>query len=340
MKIDARLAIELLPLRDIPQAARVAEDIGLDALWSSQTIHDPYVPLALAAQSTSRIQLGTAIALAFTRSPMETAYTAWDLQEMSVGRFLLGLGSQVKGHNERRFSVKWESPAPRMAEVVQSLRAIWTCWQEKGPLAFKGKFYNFTLMTPYFSPKPIPHPRIPVFISAVNTGMLHVAGEHCDGVHIHPMHTVRYLREVALPAIAEGARRSGRQPKDVVLSSMPFVVTGRNREEMEQSRRETKEQIAFYASTHAYKIVLDMHGWGALTTTLGRMVIRGEWQSMANEISDEMLEEFAVVGTPDEVGPRLLAKYNGLLDRIAPYSPFIPGQHDEMWKAIVRANRG
>ncbi len=340
MKIDARLAIEILPLRDIPQVARAAEDLGLDAVWTSQTTHDPYIPLALAAQSTSRIQIGTAIALAFTRSPMETAYTAWDLQSLSDGRLLLGLGSQVKGHNERRFSVKWEAPAPRIAEVVQSLRAIWACWQQGGPLAFKGNFYSFTLMTPYFSPGPSQHPHIPVYISAVNPAMLHVAGEYCNGVHIHPMHTVRYLKEVALPAIEQGAAKSGRKRTDIVVSSMPFVVTGRNREEMEKNRQETRQQIAFYASTPAYKVILALHGWDHLAVALGRKAIRGEWQAMANEISDEMLEEFAVVGTPDEVGPKLLAKYNGLLDRLAPYAVFIPGQHDELWRAIVRANKG
>ncbi|MDO8532267.1 MAG: TIGR03617 family F420-dependent LLM class oxidoreductase [Dehalococcoidia bacterium] len=337
MKIDARFALDSMPLRDVPRVARAAEALGLDALWSSQTTHDPYLPLALAAESTSRIQVGTAIALAFTRSPMETAYTAWDMQALSGGRFLLGLGSQVKGHNERRFSVKWEAPAPRMAEVVQSLRAIWTCWQTAGPLDFKGKLYNFSLMTPYFSPGPIAHPHIPVYISAVNPAMLHVAGQYCDGVHIHPMHTARYLRDVALPAIAVGSGRSGRQRKDVVVSSMPFVVTGRNREEMEKNRQETRRQIAFYASTPAYKIILELHGWDYLNVVLGRKAIRGEWQDMANEISDEMLEEFAVVGTPDEIGPKLKAKYEGLLDRVALYTPFDPGQHDELWKSVVQA---
>ncbi|MBI4308587.1 MAG: TIGR03617 family F420-dependent LLM class oxidoreductase [Chloroflexi bacterium] len=337
MKIDGRFAEESASLRDVPGIARAAEALGLDALWSSETAHDPYIPLVLAAEHTSTIQMGTAIALAFPRSPMVTAYMAWDLQALSCGRLLLGLGSQVRGHNERRFSIKWEAPAPRMGEVVRSLRAIWECWQKGEPLDFKGRFYTFTLMTPHFSPGPIEHPCIPVFISAVNPLMLRVAGEHCDGVHIHPMHTVRYVREVALPAIMEGARKAGRRREDIELASMVFVVTGRNREELERSRRAVKQQIGFYASTRAYKVVLAVHGWEVLTPRLGRMAVAGQWEAMTNEITDAMVEEFAVVGMPEEIGPKLKAKYTGVLDRVVPYFPYVPGQQEDVWRSVIRA---
>ena len=340
MKIDARLSAESIPLRDVPRTARAAEALGLDALWSSETAHDPYLSLALAAEHTRTIQLGTAIALAFPRSPMATAYTAWDLQALSGGRLLLGLGSQVRGHIERRFSVKWEAPAARMGEVVRSLRAIWECWQKGGPLDFKGQFYSFSLMTPFFAPKPIEHPHIPIFISAVNPLMLRLAGERCDGVHVHPLHTVRYVREVALPAIMEGARKAGRRRQDIELASMAFVVTGRNREEMERSRQAVRKQIAFYASTRVYKIVLAVHGWEALTPRLGQMAAEGQWDAMANEVTDAMVEEFAVTGAPEEIGPRLKAKYEGVLDRVALYFPYIPGQQEEVWRSVVRAAKG
>jgi probable F420-dependent oxidoreductase len=219
-------------LRSIPAYARKVEALGFDCLWSSETQHDPYLPLAVAASVTSRINLGTAIAVAFPRSPMITAHIAWDLQHASHGRFMLGLGSQVKGHNERRFSVKFESPGPKLREIVLALRAIWDCWQNGTKLNFKGEFYRFDLMTPFFAPGPIAHPKIPVYISGVNAYMCRVAGEVCDGLHVHPFNSPTYLREYVHPAVNEGLAKAGRTRNDFTYATASFVVVGDTEEEL------------------------------------------------------------------------------------------------------------
>jgi probable F420-dependent oxidoreductase len=286
-------------------AARAAEleQLGYDGIWTTETRHDPFLPLAAAAGATGRVSLGTAIATAFTRSPMVTAVAAWDLQRLSTGRFVLGLGTQVKAHNERRFSVPFESPGPKLRELVEALRHIWGAFQGEHPLRFRGRFYRHDLLTPFFDPGPLEFGPPPVYLAAVTPRMYRIAGEVADGVHVHPFHTVRYLREVALPAL-------GRR---VPLAASVFCVVG-------GEDVAVRQQIAFYGSTRTYAPVFEAHGWGELTQSLHRLMARGDLDGMAAAITDGVLAEFAVFGsTWAEAARALRERYDGLLDRVAVY---------------------
>jgi probable F420-dependent oxidoreductase len=308
-------------LTSIPAYARKVEALGYDCLWSAETQHDPFLPLAVAATVTSTIKLGTSIAVAFPRSPMILAHVAWDLAKASGGRFLLGLGSQVKGHNERRFSVKFESPAPKMREVVLALRAIWDCWQNGTKLNFKGQFFRFDLMTPFFNPGPIERPHVPIYIAGVNPAMCRVAGEVCDGLHVHPFNSPKYLREIVRPAVEEGMAKAGRARADFTYVTSSFVVVGDTEQEIARGKQAVKQQIAFYASTRTYEPVLATHGWQDLVPQLHRKSVEGDWKGMAELITDEMLETYAVVGSYATIARRLQERYAGLLDRTAFYQP-------------------
>jgi probable F420-dependent oxidoreductase len=328
-------------LRSLPDYARKVEALGYDCLWSAETKHDPYLPLAVAATVTSTIKLGTSIAVAFPRSPMITAHLAWDLQSASDGRFILGLGSQVKGHNERRFSVKYEAPAAKMREIVLALRAIWDSWQHGGRLNFKGQFYKFDLMTPFFNPGPIAHPRIPVYIAGVNEHMCRVAGEVCDGLHVHPFNSPTYLRESVHPWVEAGLRTSGRSRADFTYATSSFVVMGDTEAELFAARQAVKQQIAFYASTRTYAPVLAAHGWQDLTGHLHRKSVEGDWKGMADLITDEMVDTYAVTGTYGDIGRKLRERYAGLLDRTALYQPHQPGIDDpRLPRLVVEFNGG
>ncbi|MEN8180928.1 MAG: TIGR03617 family F420-dependent LLM class oxidoreductase [Myxococcota bacterium] len=277
-----------IPLGDwraVAAAAREAEAQGYDGLMSAEIAHDPFVPLAFAALETSRIELGTAIAVAFPRSPMVVANTAWDLQVHSRGRFVLGLGSQVKGHNVRRFSVPWSAPAPRLGEYVEALRAIWRCWEKRERLAFEGQHYRFTLMTPEFSPVPSGLPPVPIEIAAVGPAMLRLAGRLCDGVRLHGFCTRRYLEEVALPAVLGGLARSRRDRQHFEIWGGGFIATGATDDDVRRAMDQVRYRIAFYGSTRSYRPVLSIHGWDDLGDKLHRMSVRGEWQDMAAEVS-------------------------------------------------------
>lgn len=335
IKLDASL-MGTDDLLCIPQIARAAEELGFDGLWSSETNHDPFMPLALAATTTSRMTLGTAIALSFTRSPMTLAYTCWDLAAMTQGRFILGLGTQVKAHNERRFSVPWDAPVPRLREVIESLRAIWHAWRTGERLNYRGQYYTFTLMTPFFTPPRHEYP-IPITIAGVNTGLCRLAGELCEGFHVHPLNSVKYLTEVVRPAIAEGAARAGRRLDDVVLIASAFIVTGRNTQETAAMREFVRQQIAFYASTPSYRVIFAIHSWEEVAEELSALAARKRWGDMPALISDEMVETFAVVAPPEEVGQAVLARYTGLVDRITFYRPYLPGEFDALWQAALRA---
>ncbi|GAB4571149.1 MAG: LLM class F420-dependent oxidoreductase [Anaerolineae bacterium] len=330
MKFD--VTIQPARLNDVPELARAVEEFGFDGLWTTETQHDPFLPLALAAQATRRVRLGTAIAVAFPRSPMVTAYTAWDLAAQSGGRFVLGLGTQVKAHIQRRFGVPWGKPGARLREYIQALRAIWHAWQTGEQLAFRGEFYEHTLMTPFFNPGPISHPEIPIYIAGVNTGLCQLAGELCDGLHVHPFHTIAYLREQIVPAVERGAAKAGRSRRDVELHCAIFVVTGRDETEMQQAANEVKQQLAFYASTYSYRAVLAQHGWEELGDRLSLLARQGRWAEMAAHISDDMLEAFAVVAPPEELAERVRERYEGLLDRVGYYHPFVPGERDDLWR--------
>ncbi len=338
MKLDIGMLTH--DLARIGDYARKVEAMGFDCLWSSETKHDPFLPLAVAAATTSRIKLGTSIAVAFPRSPMILAHTSWDLQAASGGRFFLGLGTQVKGHNERRFSVKWESPSPKLREVISALRAIWECWQNGTQLDFKGKFYQFTLMTPFFSPGPIKHPKIPIYVAGVNPYICRMAGEVCDGLHVHPFNSPTYLRDVVHPAVAEGLQKSGRTRSDFTFTASVFVVMGDTEKELAEARQSVRQQIAFYASTRTYEPVLAAHGWQDLTPKLHRKSVEGDWQGMAGLITDEMVDTYAVTGTYANIAQRIKERYAGLLDRCNLYQPWQPGLDDPRWPALVKQFNG
>ncbi len=338
MKLDMTIAID--DLRDVPALAREAEDLGVDGLWTAETRHDPFLPLALAAEHTRRVSLGTAIAVAFPRSPTVVAHTAWDLQAASGGRLILGLGTQVKGHMERRFSVKWTAPGPRLREYILALRAVWNAWQTRGPVAFQGEHYAITLMTPFFAPGPIEQPRIPIYIAAVNAYNLRLAGELCEGVHLHPFHSVKYLREFALPNIEAGLAKAGRPRGAIELACSVFMITGENAEATARAREHARAQIAFYASTRTYEPVLAAHGWQDLTPRLHRKSVEGDWAGMAALITDEMLDVFAVEAPLDGLRAALDQRYGGILDRIAPYVALERRTSREDLRAFAKALRG
>jgi probable F420-dependent oxidoreductase len=303
-------------------AAQEAEAVGYDGVWSAETSHDPFFPLLLAAGATDRLELGTGIAVAFARNPMNVAQVANDLQAYSSGRFLLGLGSQIRPHIVRRFSMPWDHPAARMREFILALHAIWDCWQDGTKLDFRGDFYQHTLMTPFFNPGPNPHGKPKVFLAGVGQRMTEVAGEVADGFLCHGFTTEDYLRGVTVPALERGLAASGRSRSDLQLSIPAFVVTGTTEDEMADAARGTKEQIAFYGSTPAYLPVLEHHGWGDAHTELNRMSKQGQWQEMGELVDDDMLAAFAVVAEPDQLAAAITARFEGLIDRLSFYMPY------------------
>ena len=316
MKVDAGIGFDP---SGIATAARRLEDAGYDGAWSAETGRDPFLPLAVAAEATGRIELGTAIAVAFARNPMTLATLANDLHELSRGRFILGLGSQIKPHVTKRYSMPWSHPAPRMRELVLAIRAIWRSWETGDPLGFRGEFYTHTLMTPFFSPGPNPYGNPPVVLAAVGEHMAEVAGEVGDGLLVHPFTTARYLQEVSLPALRRGAARAGKSRSDLVVSLPGFVVTGSTEEETAARADAARAQIAFYGSTPAYRPVLEQHGWGELQGELNTLSKRGDWGAMAHLIDDEVLGTFAVVCPPDQVATRVAERWGGLVDRFTFY---------------------
>jgi len=303
--------------RSIAGAARAAEAAGFDAIVSSEIANDLFIPLAFAALATERIELGTAIAVAFPRSPMVTANLSWDLQVNSRGRFVLGLGTQVKGHNERRFSVPWGPPVARLREYVESLRAIWRCWEKREPLRYEGEHYRFTLMTPEFSPPPSGMPPIPVMIAAVGPDMMKLAGRVCDGVRLHGFCTRRYLEEVAIPNVEEGLARSGRSRESFQIWGGGFVATGSDDDAVRKMMDWVRYRIGFYGSTRTYSGVLRLHGWDDLAEKLHRMSKEGRWNEMAKEVSDDVVRAFAAVGTYREIAGAIEKRFGGLSDAIA-----------------------
>jgi probable F420-dependent oxidoreductase len=339
MKLDLTLQTQVLS--EVPAVARAAEEDGFDGLWTQETGNDGLLPLVLAAEHTAEIKLGTAIAVAFPRSPMSMAYIAWDVAGLSKGRFILGLGTQVKGHNERRFSVKWDAPVPRLREYIESLRAIFKCWDEGGKrLSYQGKFYNFSLMTPFFTPPHHEYSNIPIYVAGVNKHIAQLAGELCDGFHVHPFHSVKYLRESALPNIEIGLKKSGRARRDITLFTSVFAAVGRNDEQIAKMREQCRSQIAFYGSTRTYQPVLDAHGWGEACARLSQKAAKGDWRSMAAEVTDEMLDVYTVSGTFDNIAARIKERYTGLLDRFAFYFPYQRGTDDDQWRQVIKEFNG
>lgn len=335
MKIDGGLMTN--DLHGVPALAAELEAVGYDGALTAETSHDPFFPVLLSAQATERLELGTGIAVAFARNPMNMASIAYDLQQFSKGRFKLGLGSQIKPHIEKRFSMPWSRPAARMAEFVSAMRAIWAAWNDGEQLDFRGEIYRHTLMTPFFNPGPNPYGSPKVWLAAVGELMTEVAGEVCDGIILHGFTTERYVREVTMPALERGFAKSGRERSDFEISGPMFIVTGSTEEELAAARSGTKQQIAFYGSTPAYRGVLELHGWGDLQTELNALSKQGEWVQMGELIDDEILETFAVVAEPEQVPAAMLARYGDVLDRLSFYAPY--RTDPDRWSAILTSLR-
>jgi probable F420-dependent oxidoreductase len=315
LKIDGGIPNRL---ERVVEAVGNLEQQGYDGGWTAETSHDPFLPLLLAAEHTSRLGLGTNIAVAFARNPMTVANVAWDLQAYSKGRFILGLGTQIQPHIEKRFSMPWSHPARRMREFVSALHAIWSTWTDGTKLSFEGDFYTHKIMTPMFTPEPHPYSVPKVFVAAVGEVMTEMCGEVADGHLGHPMVSKRYLDEVTMPALLRGMGTRGRDRADFEVSCEVMVATGGNDDEVAAAATATRKQIAFYGSTPAYRKVLELHGWGDLHTELNRLSKQGEWDAMGSLIDDEMLAAFAVVGPVDQVGVALKDRCDGVVDRVLP----------------------
>jgi probable F420-dependent oxidoreductase len=307
-----------LAIDAIAAAAREVEEMGFDVATVPEAGHDPYLPLAIIAEHTRNITLATNVAISFPRSPLVTAQLAWDLQQLSGGRFQLGLGTQVKGHNERRYATPWPGPpGPRMREYILCLEAMFESFENpRKRSTFKGEHYQFTLMPPFFNPGPIEHPRPPVYIAAVNTYMAGLAGELCDGIRVHPISTFSHNREVLIPNVEKGAGKAGRTLSDVDIVGSPFLAVSRDEDGLEAAKAAVKQSIAFYASTRTYHAVLDFHGWTEVGQELHRFSLEGKWTEMPKLISDEMLEEFAIVAVGDDLGPKLKERCRGIFDSV------------------------
>jgi probable F420-dependent oxidoreductase len=334
MQFDAYAAS--VPVEHAARVAREVEARGFSGLWFTETQRPPYLGCAVAAEVTDTITIGTAIAVAFPRSPMVTAQTAWELARASRGRFSLGLGTQVKAHIERRFSMTYEHPGPKIRDYALALRAIFRAFQpETGQpepggqeagrrgerLRYEGEFYRFSLLPDFFSPGPSDFPDIPISVAGVNLGMARLAGEVFDGFHVHPFHSRRYLDECLRPAIAEGAARAGRTAADVEVICPVFTIVGDTEAERAPMRESVRRQLSFYGSTRTYRPVFELHGWGDTSAALHRLMAVGDTDAMAATITDEMLDEYAVTAAWDDLADRLVERYRGVADRLFTYQP-------------------
>jgi probable F420-dependent oxidoreductase len=335
MKVDGGISTDL---NKVPANAKEVEAAGYSGAWTAETAHDPFLPLTLAAEHTTTLELGTSIAVAFARNPMLLANIGWDLQAYSKGRFILGLGSQIKPHIEKRFSMEWSHPAARMREMVLAIRAIWDTWENGTKLEFRGDFYTHTLMTPFFTPERAElagfgTPKI--YLAGVGEKMTEVCGEVCDGFICHGFTTEKYLREVTIPALARGRAKAGKTMEGFDIVGPSFVVSGGNEEEMQAAAAGTRQQIAFYGSTPAYKGVLDIHGWGGLQDELNTLSKLGKWVEMGDLITDEILNTFAVVGEPETIAPELHKRYGDVINRISFYAPY--KSDPARWRGVLDA---
>jgi probable F420-dependent oxidoreductase len=326
-----------LPQHDLAQvaaAAKAAEAAGYDGLTTSENKNDPFLAHALAAVATSRASLETSIAISFARSPMAVANASWDLQSASRGRFVLGLGSQVRAHNENRFSVPWTAPAPRMREYVQVLRAIWRTWEKGDKPDFRGAHYKFTLMTPNFTPASTQQPPIPVTIAAVGPAMLRVAGEVCDGVRLHGFCTRKYIDDVVMRELRTGLAKAGRPRERFQISGGGFIATGPDEAAVAKMVEWVRFRVAFYGSTPAYWPVLETHGLHDLGRKLNVMSKAGQWDKMAGEISDDVVRLFAAVGTHRELARAIEGRFAGVCDAVAPSGGY--GVHQDLPAGLIQ----
>jgi probable F420-dependent oxidoreductase len=327
-------------LRALGGEAAAYERLGADGLWSFETAHDPFLPLFAAALTTARASLGTGIAVAFARTPYATAQTAWDLQRVSGGRLLLGLGTQVRAHVERRFSAEFDHPAARIVDYIRCLRAIWDTFQNGARPAYEGRFYRFTLISDFFNPGPIEHPDIPISLAGVGEPMARAAGAVADGFHVHPLHSPGYLRDVVRPALAEGARAAGRDPAKIDLIASVFVVAGATEAERAAAERDARQQIAFYASTPTYRPFLAYHGFEALGQELSGLARAGRFAEMSARVPDALLDAVAVSAAPDHLGEAIRTRYAGdLVQRVSPYAAVPADDPCGRFAALVAAIR-
>jgi probable F420-dependent oxidoreductase len=323
-----RAGAAALDIARVGEDARLAEELGYDGVITEETKEDPYIVMALAAQATSRVSLATAVAVAFPRSPTVTAHAAWSLQRLSRGRFVLGLGSQVKGHIERRFGMRWSPAGPWLRDYVRAVRAVWECWQNGTKLDFDSEHYRLNLMVPLFAPGPLEHPRIPIQLAAVNPFMCQVAGEVADGIRAHPIATPRYIREVMLPAAKKGADKAGRDFCDFTMCVMPLVATADSKAALAEEIRDVRARVAFYASTPAYLGAFETQGHGEAAQQLQALSRAQRWEEMPALVSDEMLAAYAVIGTYDEIAAKLRARFAGLATHLEFRIP-ITGEADK-----------
>ncbi|MAW27448.1 MAG: LLM class F420-dependent oxidoreductase [Gammaproteobacteria bacterium] len=335
MKLDGHLVADW---KKIPSHIQAMEAAGFDGVGSAEMNHDPFFPLLLAAEHSEKIELRTSIAVAFARSPMILANLGHDLNAYSQGRFTMGLGSQIRAHITKRFSMPWGAPAGQMKELIQAMRAIWANWYDGEPLRFEGKYYSHTLMTPAFTPQDNEYGAPKVTLAAVGPIMTRIAGEVADGLIIHPFSNEKYIREVTLPAVQEGLRRSGRSMDDFEISYSPFIISGKDEQTFEVQKAAAKNRISFYGSTPAYKQVLGAHGWGDLQPELNAMSKQGKWADMAELVTDDMLNVFGVMGEPETVVPTMKARYGDFTDRTSAGFGFVDEDHRASMIAELRAN--
>ena len=331
----------ILPQRhwsEVAPAAAAAEEAGFDALMTVELGHDPLTPLALAGMATKTIELTPSVVVAFPRSPTALAQQAWDIHANAGGRFVLGLGSQVKGHNERRFGIPWTAPAPRMRDYVMALRAVWQAWETRGRLNFDSQHYKLTLMTPDFSPEPTGLPMVPVTVAAVGEAMLRVAGQVGDGVRLHPLCSRAYLEQVCMPQMMEGMRRSGRSRLNFDVHGGGFVCTGPDEATVVAEMEKARRRIGFYGSTRTYLPILALHGLEELSAKLHRMSVEGQWDKMAAEVSDDAVRIFSACGTYDELPKAIETRFGGVADSVDIHFPagIAPGLAKELVTDIRR----
>jgi probable F420-dependent oxidoreductase len=340
-KLDPGLRAVAAPrdIRAVADDARRAEALGYDGILTEETKDDPFIVMALAAQATGRVSLATAVAIAFPRSPTVTALSAWTLAQLSAGRFVLGLGSQVKGHIERRYGMRWSAPGPWLREYVQALRALWDCWQNGTKLDFQGEHYKLSLMVPLFAPPPIEHPHIPVELAAVNPYMCQVAGEVADGIRAHPIATPRYIAELMLPAARKGAAKAGRDLAGFTMAVMPLVATAPDRAGLVERIRDVRARVAFYASTPAYLAAFEHEGYAEIARTLQALSRAQRWEEMPALVDDEMLDRYAVVGTHDEIAAKLKARYGGLATALEFAIPLADARDEATLRGLIGSLR-
>ncbi len=317
-KLDPGLKEPETPLyiADFAPGAARAEAIGFDAVLVEETKDDPYQLLALGAAATSEIGLGTSVAMAFPRSPTVTAMSAWSLQKLSRGRFVLGLGSQVRGHIQRRYGMDWHAPAPWMRDYIGAVRAVWQAWQTREPLHFESEHYNLNLMVPLFDPGPIDHPQIPIHLAAIGPNMCGVAGEMADGVRLHPICTERFIDEYVKPSLQVGATRGGRDVAEVEVCMKPLIGTAPDEQTLEQVTKTVRARVGFYLSTPSYRRVFELHDWGDIARQASVLSRNQQWDDLAAMVPDEILHTVATIGTHDTIVGQLNDRYGDRVDRL------------------------